>query len=226
MRVSQTYLSPADESALIRQAKAGDDHARDRIVLAFSRLSVSVARKYRTFGVPVEDLVSEGIIGLLTALDKFDPDRGNRFYTYAQWWVRAQILDYVFRQVGVVRGSSSADAKMRLFRGERPVMSMSMEARVGGDLTVADTLVCADPRPDELAETVIDGERRSAALDRALGRLQKRERAIIEARYLSDGKVTLADLSPVIGVSRERIRQIEVKALAKVSKAMCEGRTI
>ncbi|PSM18241.1 sigma-70 family RNA polymerase sigma factor [Nitratireductor sp. StC3] len=220
MRVSQTYLSPVEEVALIRQAKAGDDHARDRIVLAFSRLAVSVARKYRTFGVPVEDLVSEGIIGLLTALDKFDPDRGNRFYTYAQWWVRAQILDCVFRQVGVVRGSSSADAKMRFFRGERSVMSVSMEARVGGDLTVADTLVCADPKPDELAETVIDGERRSAALDRALGRLQKRERAIIEARYLSDEKITLADLSPVIGVSRERIRQIEVKALAKVSKAM------
>ena len=202
------------------------------------------------------DLVQEGAVGLMQAADRFDPDRGVRFSTYAGWWVRAAMQDYVLRNWSIVRTGTTASAKSLFFklRGLRARLGdlegrltaearatiatelgveegevEAMAARIGGPDRSLDAPITGEgeenwlgllpderDRPDQVVEATLDGERRTGLIARSLDRLSPRERSVIEARRLVDDPMTLEALGIRMGVSKERVRQIEQGALAKM----------
>ncbi|MFC3072309.1 RNA polymerase factor sigma-32 [Shinella pollutisoli] len=258
--MSAPYLGREEEQALALAWKENaDQEARNRIATAHMRLVVSMAGKFRAFGLPLADLVQEGYIGLLEAAARFEPDRQVRFSTYATWWIRASIQDYVLRNWSIVRGGTSSAQKAlffnlrrlraRLARGDTHLTSeavhreiaaalgvstadvRTMDARLsssdvslqaplsGGDADGADRIafLASDaPLPDEQAEGSIDGERRRDWLRSALGQLNEREMKIIRARRLAETSATLEELGVMLGISKERVRQIENRALEKL----------
>lgn len=266
--MSAPYLGREEEHALaLAWKEKADQEARNRIAMAHMRLVVSMAGKFRAFGLPLADLVQEGYIGLLEAAARFEPDRQVRFSTYATWWIRASIQDYVLRNWSIVRGGTSSAQKAlffnlrrlraRLARGDTHLTSeavhreiaaalgvstadvRTMDARLsssdvslqaplsGGDCDGADRIsfLASDaPLPDEQAEGAIDGERRRDWLRTALGELNEREIQIIRARRLAENSATLEELGAVLGISKERVRQIENRALEKL-KALLVSRT-
>jgi RNA polymerase sigma-32 factor len=221
-----------------------------------------MATKFRHFGLPTGDLIQEGHVGLLEAAARFDPERDVRFSTYATWWIRASMQDYILRNWSIVRGGTSSAQKAlffnlrrlraRLARGDgtltnemlyRQVSSAlgvseadvammdsrlsapdsSLNAPLGDDGGVAermDFLVSNDPLPDEVVEDTIDVERRSVWLRLALQALNDRELKIIEERRLSDDGATLEAMGEKLGISKERVRQIEVRAMEKLKTAL------
>ncbi|MCT7666441.1 RNA polymerase factor sigma-32 [Shinella kummerowiae] len=268
LAMSAPYLEREEEQALAHAWKDNkDQEARNRIAMAHMRLVVSMAGKFRNFGLPLGDLVQEGYIGLLEAAARFEPERQVRFSTYASWWIRASIQDYVLRNWSIVRGGTSSAQKAlffnlrrlraRLARGDTHLTAEAMHQEIAAALGVStadvrtmdarlsssdlslqapissaegesssrlDFLTSDAPLPDEQAEGSIDGERRHHWLHAALGQLNEREMKIIRARRLAENGATLEELGILLGISKERVRQIENRALEKL-KAVLVSKT-
>ncbi|MGA0564302.1 RNA polymerase factor sigma-32 [Ancylobacter sp. VNQ12] len=252
-----------------RWAETHDEAALHVLVRAHMRLAIAIARRFRNYGLPMSDLVQEGHIGLLEAAARFETAHEVRFSTYASWWIRAAIQDYVLRNWSIVRGGTSSGQKALFFNlrrmrarlersnengtflpreemhatiarslGVNPVEVARMDARLNiPDLSLnaplvnddeaggerLDQLVATDPLPDEQASIEIDGERRRRWLRRALRALNEREIRIIQARRLNEDSETLETLGARLGISKERVRQIESRALEKLRIALTQG---
>jgi RNA polymerase sigma-32 factor len=255
-------LTPEDEYMFAKRLKEhGDAEAARRLVTSHLRLVAKIAMGYRGYGLPVAEIVSEGNVGLMQAVKRFDPDKGFRLATYAMWWIRAAIQEYVLRSWSMVKLGTTA-AQKKLFFNLRKAKT-HIGAIEEGDLTPAHTAKLADQLgvtekevtemnrrltgPDSslnaplraesenewqdwLADEMPDQETRLAdreergdrheALTSALDTLSERERDIIQERRLKDEPATLEELSQKYGVSRERVRQIEVRAFEKLQAAM------
>ncbi len=257
------YLGREEEHELaLRWRDEDDQQALHRITMAHMRLVIAMAAKFRHFGLPMGDLVQEGHVGLLEAAARFEPERDVRFSTYATWWIRAAMQDYILRNWSIVRGGTSSAQKalffnlrrlrarlasgsesltnealyrhvsIRLGVPEADVARMdsrlsapdsSLNAPLADDSGAAerqDFLVDDEPLPDEVAGEAIDIERRSIWLHAALGALNERELCIIERRRLSDEGATLEELGASLGISKERVRQIEARAMEKLKAAL------
>ena len=243
-----------------RWREQGDRDAANKLVTSHLRLAVKVAMNYRGYGLPVSEIISEGNVGLLQALDRFEPDRGFRFSTYAVWWIRAAIQDYILRSWSLVKIGTTASQKKLFFKlrsAKNKIAAMQsgdmrpdqvaliaknlgvtdqevidMNRRLGGDSSLnapihdegeagewQDYLVDQSPSPEALLAGRDETDRQQKALTHAIGVLNPRERRIFEARHLADQPMTLEDLAVEFNVSRERVRQIEVRAFEKVRKA-------
>jgi RNA polymerase sigma-32 factor len=256
-------LEPQEEYMLARRWREhGDSDAAHRLVTSHLRLVAKIASGYRGYGLPVAEIISEGNVGLMRAVKRFDPDRGFRLTTYAIWWIRASIQEFILRSWSLVKMGTTTNQKKLFFNLRKAKSKISaleegdmrpdqveliakrlgvteqdvidMNRRLGGDVSLnapirndgdsgewQDWLVDETPSPERaLAETQeLDTRRR--ALAAALDVLAPgRERRIFEARHLAERPVTLDDLAVEFGVSRERVRQIEVRAFAKVQKAV------
>ncbi|WP_417687404.1 RNA polymerase factor sigma-32 [Roseibium sp.] len=260
------YLTREEEHDLaVKWRHQRDKRALDRLTLAHMRLVIAVASRFRNFGLPLGDLIQEGHVGLLEAAARFEPEREVRFSTYATWWIRAQIQDYILRNWSIVRGGTSSSQKSLFFNLRRLRAKLSgnqssltdselhqkiadaigvkaadvalMNARLSGPDTslnapVAETdgsgadrqdfLVSEDPTPDEVVTQSIDDERRAKWLRSALRVLSERELRIVRERRLSDDGATLEALGQKLGISKERVRQIESRAMEKLKTALLE----
>ncbi len=192
----------------------------DLLVLSHGRLVVRMARKFSRYGIDFDDLVQEGNLALMTAAEKFEPAMGYRFSTYAHWWISQRMRETVMTFHSVVRTPSTPRNKATFFK-QRPYHDISTEATVSYDgITIGETLISDDPRPDELAERLVDGEKTSKAIRRSMRVLTSRERTVIQSRYLTEKPLTLDTLGTQFGVSKERVRQIELSALAKLRESL------
>ncbi len=258
------YLERDEEQQLaIRWKEHQDQEALHKITTAHMRLVISMASKFRYFGLSMGDLIQEGHVGLLEAAARFEPEREVRFSTYATWWIRASIQDYILRNWSIVRGGTSSAQKALFFNlrrlraklaqnsgmissstlykeisealgvSERDVAMMdsrlsapdtSLNAPLvedgSGSVDRMDFLVSDDPLPDEVVGETIDVERRSGWLNNALGVLNERELRIIRERRLRDEGATLESLGETLGISKERVRQIESRAMEKLKSAL------
>ena len=259
------YLSREDEKKLAsRWFKRKDQAAMHQLAQAHMRLVIAMAVRFRHYGLPIADLVQEGHIGLLEAVARFEPERDVRFSTYATWWIRASMQDYILRNWSIVRGGTSSAQKSLFFNLRRlrakisrkgpdadvsetlaevaqaigvPVRDVeamnarlsapdsSLNAPVGDGEDGAATergnfLVDDRPLPDEIVESHIDGERRARWLRNALKSLNARELRIVRARRLQEESETLESLGRELGISKERVRQIEARALEKLRELM------
>ncbi|MGR3514084.1 MAG: RNA polymerase factor sigma-32 [Paracoccaceae bacterium] len=241
-----------------------DEQALHRLITAYMRLAISMASKFRRYGAPMNDLIQEAGLGLMKAADKFDPDRGVRFSTYAVWWIKASIQDYVMRNWSMVRTGSTSSQKSLFFNlrrvqarlereaaavGEsldRQVMRQRIAAEVGvplhdvemmeGRLSGSDFSLNATQSSDdegrewietledenavasETVEQAKDIETLRTWLVEALSALNERERFIVQERKLKDQPRTLESLGNELGLSKERVRQLEAAAFAKMRK--------
>jgi RNA polymerase sigma-32 factor len=255
-------LSPEDEYMYAKRWQEHEDpEAARKLVTSHLRLVAKIAMGYRGYGLPVSEIVSEGNVGLMQAVKRFDPDKGFRLATYAMWWIRASIQEYVLRSWSMVKmGTTAAQKKLffnlrkaknhigaieegdltpqhtseladRLGVTEREVTDMNRRLS-GGDASLNAPLRAegesewqdwlADDAPDQetrLAEREEMGDRHTL-LENAMVELTEREQEIIRARRLREEPATLEDLSQKFGISRERVRQIEVRAFEKLQKAM------
>jgi len=243
-----------------RWREHGDRDAANQLVTSHLRLAVRVAMNYRGYGLPVSEIISEGNVGLLQALDRFEPDRGFRFSSYAIWWIRASIHDYILRSWSLVKIGTTASQKKLFFKlrsaknkiaalqsgdmhpdqvtliakslGVTDREVVDMNRRLGGDSSLnapihdegqpgelQDFLVDQSPSPEILLAGRDETDHQHKALVHAIGVLNQRERRIFEARQLADEPMTLEELAAEFNVSRERVRQIEVRAFEKVRKA-------
>ena len=261
--MSAPYLEREEEHQLAVAWKEHDDQeALHKITQAHMRLVISVAAKFRYFGLSMNDLIQEGHVGLLEAAARFEPEREVRFSTYATWWIRASIQDYILRNWSIVRGGTSSAQKALFFNlrrlraklsqgqetigsheiyqeiataigvSEKDVAVMdsrlsgydaSLNAPVGeeeGTAEKQDFLVSEAPLQDEIVEGTIDTERRSSMLREALGVLNERELQIVNERRLQEDGATLEALGTKLGISKERVRQIENRALEKLRDAL------
>lgn len=258
-------LEPQQEYMLAKRWSEHEDReAAHKLVTSHLRLVAKIAMGYRGYGLPIGEVMSEGNVGLMQAVKRFDPDRGFRLATYAMWWIRAAIQEYILRSWSLVKMGTTANQK-KLFFNLRKAKSqisaldegdlrpdqvqtiatrlgvtaedvISMNRRLGGDASLnaplreegdsgewQDWLVDdSTSQETRLVESEELDNRRSALHD-ALDVLNDRERRIFEARRLSDDPLTLEELSEEFGVSRERVRQIEVRAFEKVQKAVRQG---
>jgi RNA polymerase sigma-32 factor len=243
-----------------RWREQGDRHAADQLITSHLRLSAKIAMGYRGYGLPVAEIISEGNVGLMQALNRFEPERGFRFSTYAIWWIRASIQDYILRSWSLVKIGTTTNQK-KLFFKLRSAKSkiaalesgdlhpdqvaliaknldvtdqevVDMNRRLGGDKSIntplrndgeigewQDHLVDQSPSPEALVVEQDERDHQHSALIAAIDVLNGRERRIFEARHLADEPMTLEQLAAKFNVSRERVRQIEVRAFEKVRKA-------
>jgi RNA polymerase sigma-32 factor len=257
------YLKRDEERDLAeRWRDKHDQQALNRITLSHMRLVIAMATKFRHFGLPVSDLVQEGHVGLLEAAARFEPERGVRFSTYATWWIRASMQDYILRNWSIVRGGTSSSQKAlffnlrrlraRLANGTESLSGDALYKEVSAALGVPeadvammdsrlsapdsslnapladesgsaerqDFLVDGEPLPDEVVGELIDLERRACWLNSALSALNDRELRIIKQRRLRDEGATLEELGLALGISKERVRQIEARAMEKLKAAL------
>ena len=256
-------LEPQEEYMLAkRYQEHGDREAAHQLVTSHLRLVAKLAMGYRGYGLPIGEVISEGNVGLMQAVKRFEPDKGFRLATYAMWWIKAAIQEYILRSWSLVKMGTTANQK-RLFFNLRKAKSsiqaldegdlrpdqvkaiatklnvseeevVSMNRRLSGDASLnapiraseGDSGEWQDWLADESAspETVLaeqdELDQRRAMLKDALDVLDGRERRIFEARRLSEEPLTLEQLSEEFDVSRERVRQLEVRAFDKVQKAM------
>jgi RNA polymerase sigma-32 factor len=243
-----------------RWREHGDRKAADQIITSHLRLSAKVAMSYRGYGLPLSEIISEGNVGLMQAINRFEPERGFRFATYAIWWIRASIQDYILRSWSLVKIGTTASQKKLFFKlrsakakiaalenadlrpeqvkviatalGVKDQEVVDMNRRLGGDASLnasirdeensgewLDYLVDESPSPEAIVVEHDESDHRHVVLARAIGVLDNRERRIFEARHLIDEPRTLEDLAVEFKVSRERVRQIEVRAFEKVQAA-------
>ena len=262
---SAPFLEREEEHALaLRWKHDKDQKALHAMTLAHMRLVMAIASRFRHYGLPVAELVQEGHIGLLEAAARFDPEREVRFSTYATWWIRASIQDYILRNWSIVRGGTSSAQKALFFNLRRLRAKLSrlapsessaqvfqnialalgvstsdvetMNARLSAPDTSLNAPVSNDgegegaergdfllddsPPPDLIVADRIDGERRSEWLRSAMGCLNQREMRILRARRLEEESSTLETLGEELGISKERVRQIENRALEKLKSAL------
>ncbi len=261
------FLERGNEHDLaVRWRDEGDEDALHALAEAHMRLVISIAVRFRHYGLPVADLIQEGHVGLLEAAARFDPDREVRFSTYATWWIRASIQDYILRNWSIVRGGTSSAQKALFFNLRRLRAKLSaggepratqvlygeiakalgvaradvemMDTRLSGpdvslNAPVADAdgqaaseriefLVDKQPLPDETVGSAIDTDRRLGWLKDALTRLSEREYNILRGRRLNEESMTLEELGVQLGISKERVRQIEGRAMEKLRAALEE----
>jgi RNA polymerase sigma-32 factor len=254
-------LEPQEEYMLAKRWREHDDReAAHRLVTSHLRLVAKIAMGYRGYGLPIGEVVSEGNVGLMQAVKRFDPERGFRLATYAMWWIRAAIQEYILRSWSLVKMGTTASQKklffnLRKVKGQLQALDdgdlrpdqveqiatrlgvpkedvVSMNRRLAGDSSLnaplridadgewQDWLIDDnDDQETQLAESEELAQRRGMLTD-ALKGLNERERRIFTARRLEDDPLTLETLSQEFGVSRERVRQIEVRAFEKVQQAM------
>ena len=254
-------LEPAEEFTLAKSWRdAGDREAAHRLVTSHLRLVAKIAMGYRGYGLPIAEVVSEGNVGLMQAVKRFDPDKGFRLATYAMWWIKAAIQEYILRSWSLVKMGTTANQKKLFFNLRKAKGRISaleegdlrpdqvaqiatrlgvpeqdvvdMNRRLSGDTSLnaplreegegewQDWLVDNTPSQETVLVREQEGQNRLSALRDALGVLNPRERRIFEARRLAEDPITLEDLSGEFGVSRERVRQIEVRAFEKVQEAV------
>ena len=254
-------LLPEEEFMLAKRWKEhGDTAAAHKLITSHLRLVAKIAMGYRGYGLPIGEVISEGNVGLMQAVKKFEPDKGFRLATYAMWWIKASIQEFVLRSWSLVKMGTTASQKklffnLRKMKGQIQALEegdlkpehvktiakrlgvseedvVSMNRRLSGDSSL-NTQIRADSdgewqdwlvddsesQEDILADNEEASLRRGLLTD-ALAKLTDRERRVFEARRLQDDPATLEDLSQEFGVSRERIRQIEVRAFEKVQKAV------
>jgi RNA polymerase primary sigma factor len=215
-------LAKEEELTLARQARAGDEDTRRRLVEKNLRLVVSVAKRYRGMGLPFEELIQEGNIGLMTAVERFDPEMGDRFSTYATWWVRQAIGRAIADKGRVVRLPVHAGEKARKTARVRNALS----AQLGREPTYEE--VASELREfveDEGASEMPDGvirQMENARLIEAIEGITDRERHVLVRRYGLDGQesATLAELGEELGTTRERVRQLQRNAERRLSTLM------
>lgn len=260
-------LQPQEEYMLAkRYAEHGDTDAAHKLVTSHLRLVAKIAMGYRGYGLPIGEIISEGNVGLMQAVKKFDPERGFRLATYAMWWIKASIQEYILRSWSLVKMGTTANQK-RLFFNLRKLKSriqalddgdlrpdqvkeiatrlnvsedevVSMNRRLSGDASLNAPIRASDgdaggewqdwltDESDNQEEILIQQdelENRRSLLHESLSVLNPRERRIFEARRLSDEPLTLEALSDEFDISRERVRQIEVRAFEKVQNAVQEA---
>jgi RNA polymerase sigma-32 factor len=254
-------LEPEEEYMLAKRWREHQDpEAAHKLVTSHLRLVAKIAMGYRGYGLPISEVVSEGNVGLMQAVKRFEPDKGFRLATYAMWWIRAAIQEYILRSWSLVKMGTTANQKKLFFNLRRAKSQISaldegdlrpdqvktiarrlgvaeqdvvdMNRRMGGDASLNSRLrdqtegEWQDWLVDDSASqesTLVDREEagnRHDALHEALEVLNPRERRIFEARRLADDPVTLEALSSEFGISRERVRQIEVRAFEKVQSAV------
>ncbi|OZB19428.1 MAG: RNA polymerase factor sigma-32 [Hyphomonas sp. 34-62-18] len=255
-------LDPVHEASLARRwREGGDEAALHELTTAYMRLVISMAAKFRHYGLPMADLVSEGNVGLMQAAARFEPEREVRFSTYASWWIRSSIQDYVLRNWSIVRTGTTSAQKSLFFNLRRlrarisdlgdgtmtaenqqwvathlgvPLRDVeAMSARLSGsdrslnapltmdgDAEWQDMIADESLPPEEAVMRSRDTERRRSWIGEAMKTLTQRESYIITRRRLSDEPMTLEALGEEIGVSKERVRQIEHNALLKLKRAL------
>lgn len=223
-------------------------------------MAAKIALKYRRYGLPIADLISEANVGLMLAVKRFDPEKGFRLATYAAWWIKASVQEFVLRSWSLVKLGTTAAQKKLFFNlrklkkrlgapdeGElspeqvkqisehlqvRETDVVEMNGRIRGDMTLnvqlseggeqwQDRLADSSSDPETLLMECGDRERQRIALSEALNALSPRERTIVEARYMAEQQSTLDDLAHTFGISRERIRQIEQRALKRIKTMIC-----
>jgi len=263
--IAAPYLERDEEHALaLRWKNQADERAMHTLARAHMRLVIALAVRFRHYGLSLADLIQEGHVGLLEAAARFEPDREVRFSTYATWWIRASMQNYVLHNWSIVRGGTSSAQKALFFNlrrlrtklaqqgDSRPgtevfsqiaeVLGVSrsdvevMDARLSGpdvslNASIGESesavavermamLVDDNPRPDEVVGLALDTDRRVAWLNEALTALSERERRILRERRLADEAATLEALGDRLGISKERVRQIESRAMEKLRKAL------
>jgi RNA polymerase sigma-32 factor len=257
-------LEPQEEYILAKRwHEHSDGAAAHRLVTSHLRLVAKIAMGYRGYGLPIGEVISEGNIGLMQAVKRFEPEKGFRLATYAMWWIRASIQEYILRSWSLVKMGTTANQKKLFFNLRKAKSQISaledgdlkphqvdtiatklgvsqqevvdMNRRLGGDASLnsplredgdgewQDWLVDESASQENLLADAEETGNRRAALAQALNVLNERERRIFEARRLSEDSMTLEDLSTEFGISRERVRQIEVRAFEKVQQAVREG---
>ncbi len=255
-------LEPDQEYMLAKRWQQHEDSdAAETLVTSHLRLVARIAMGYRGYGLPIGEVISEGNVGLMQAVKRFEPDKGFRLATYAMWWIRASIQEYILRSWSLVKMGTTAAQKKLFFNLRRTKSQLqaleegdmkpetvkkiatklgvteeeviSMNRRLGGDASLnaplradsetgewQDWLVDDQPTQEDRLVEDEEAKRRKSYLTSAMAVLNDRERRVFEARRLSEDPITLEDLSTEFGVSRERIRQIEVRAFEKVQKAV------
>ena len=255
-------LEPQEEYMLAKSWREhGDRDAAHRLVTSHLRLVAKIAMGYRGYGLPISEVISEGNVGLMQAVKRFEPEKGFRLATYAMWWIKASIQEYILRSWSLVKMGTTANQK-KLFFNLRKAKSkidalqegdmrpdqvkliakrlgvpeqdvIDMNRRLGGDASL-NAPIREDGDAGEWQDWLVDesasqetrlvadeqADNRRKALTDALSVLNERERRIFEARRLAEDPITLEDLADEFGVSRERVRQIEVRAFEKVQKAV------
>ena len=256
-------LEPQEEYMLAKRYREHDDpKAAHKLVTSHLRLVAKIAMGYRGYGLPIGEVISEGNVGLMQAVKRFEPERGFRLATYAMWWIKASIQEYVLRSWSLVKMGTTANQK-RLFFNLRKVKSkiqalddgdlnpeqvkeiatrlnvseedvISMNRRLSGDTSLNAPIRASEGESGEWQDWLVDDsssqeqllieedelENRRAMLEQAMEGLNDREKRIFKARRLSEDPVTLEELSTEFGISRERVRQIEVRAFEKVQNAV------
>ena len=244
-----------------RWREHGDRSAAHKLVTSHLRLVTKIARDYRGYGLPISEVISEGNVGLMQAVKRFEPEKGFRLATYAMWWIKAAIQEYILRSWSLVKMGTTANQKKLFFNLRKAKSKISaleegdlrpdqvkliakrlgvteqdvvdMNRRLGGDVSL-NAPIREDGDSGEWQEWLVDdvsdqetrlaeseeSDNRRKALGDALSVLNDRERRIFEARRLADDPITLEDLAAEFGVSRERVRQIEVRAFEKVQRAV------
>ncbi|MGB7433625.1 MAG: RNA polymerase sigma factor RpoH [Ahrensia sp.] len=256
-------LQPDEEYMLAKRYLEHDDtDAAHKLVTSHLRLVAKIAMGYRGYGLPVGEVISEGNVGLMQAVKKFDPERGFRLATYAMWWIKASIQEYVLRSWSLVKMGTTANQKRLFFnlrKAKNKIQALgdadltpdqvatiaknlsvteedvrSMNQRLSGDASLNAPIKASEGESGQWQDWLVDDsenqedmlveedelDHRRTMLREAIGVLNEREQRIFTARRLSEDTVTLEDLSAEFGVSRERIRQIEVRAFEKVQEAM------
>ncbi|HZD91338.1 MAG TPA: RNA polymerase sigma factor RpoH [Pseudolabrys sp.] len=255
-------LEPQEEYMLARSwREQGDREAAHKLVTSHLRLVAKIAMGYRGYGLPIAEVISEGNVGLIQAVKRFEPEKGFRLATYAMWWIKAAIQEYILRSWSMVKMGTTANQKKLFFNLRKAKSKISaleegdlhpeqvsviakrlgvteqdvvdMNRRLGGDASLnapireegdsgewQDWLVDDSPSQERILADSEEKDNRHEALIGALDVLNERERRIFEARRLADDPITLEDLASEFGVSRERVRQIEVRAFEKVQKAV------
>jgi RNA polymerase sigma-32 factor len=244
-----------------RWREHGDRGAAHKLVTSHLRLVTKIARDYRGYGLPISEAISEGNVGLMQAVERFEPEKGFRLATYAMWWIKATIQEYVLRSWSLVKMGTTANQKKLFFNLRKAQSRISilddgdmrldqvkviarrigvtetdviyMNRRLSGDASLnaairedgdsgewQDWLVDESPDQETTLAASEEFDNRRKTLSDALSVLNERERRIFEARRLADDPITLEDLAAEFGVSRERVRQIEVRAFEKVQKAV------
>ena len=255
-------LEPQEEYMLAKSWREhGDRDAAHKLVTSHLRLVAKIAMGYRGYGLPISEIVSEGNVGLMQAVKRFEPEKGFRLATYAMWWIKAAIQEYILRSWSLVKMGTTANQKKLFFNLRKAKSKISalqegdlrpdqvksiakrlgvtekdvvdMNRRLGGDASLnapiredgdsgewQDWLADDSAGQDEILAAGEEMDNRRKALLQALSVLNDRERRIFEARRLADDPITLEQLASEFGVSRERVRQIEVRAFEKVQKAV------
>ncbi len=258
-------LLPEEEYMLAKRWREhGDRDAAQKLVTSHLRLVAKIAMGYRGYGLPIGEVVSEGNVGLMQAVKRFEPEKGFRLATYAMWWIRASIQEYILRSWSLVKMGTTANQKKLFFNLRKAKSQISaleegdlkpeqvktiatklgvteqdvvdMNRRMSGDASLnapirqegeggewQDWLVDDSTNQEQLLADQEESDNRLVALRSALSVLNERERRIFEARRLQDEPVTLEELSSEFGISRERVRQIEVRAFEKVQQAVKSG---